>query len=346
MVGAPNAVCLCADKNMLVPALFVADSVRRAASSGVQNFDVMIFTPPGDAADDFRQWAAGRGISLRDDLNLSQLQDVKILQRRLSRAALMRLLVPVSVAGQYRRILHLDADLTIHDDVGVLFELDMADTAVAAVPAGRVPAAERLEVWDWWRSHFEALGMTYPYRYFNAGVMLIDTEKWVRDDLTTRALEFIMQNGPICFYLEEDALNAVLDGAITELSPIWNFRPKEQALRRLIQPVIVHYAGRSKPWKRFGRSKRLFENLDAFRLYEAFIRESPWPDWLATQWTVRDLVASLRAEAKYHLAAFSRSRANMDTLVETLFREYFEGAAFADVEQGIAVRENGTLRLA
>ncbi len=347
MVGAPNAVCLCADKNMLVPALFVADSVRRASSSGEQTFEVIIFTPPGDAAGDFREWAAERGIVLRDDLDLSELQDVKILQRRLSVAALMRLLVPVSLAGRYRRVLHLDADLTIHDDVGVLFELEMADTAVAAVPAGRVPAAERKDVWNWWQSHFQELGMTYPYRHFNAGVMLIDIEKWVHNRLTTRALEFIMQNRSICYYLEEDALNAVLDGAITELSPIWNFRPKDQALRKLIQPVIVHYAGRSKPWKRFGRSKRLFGTVEAYRRYKSFIRQTPWPQWLSTQWTARDLAASIRAELSFHFTALSHRNEDMDeSVLESLFRAYFAEAAFADVEQGIAERKNGILRIA
>lgn len=189
--------------------------------------------------------------------------------------------------------------------------------------------------------------MTYPYRHFNAGVMLIDIEKWVHNRLTTRALEFIMQNRSICYYLEEDALNAVLDGAITELSPIWNFRPKDQALRKLIQPVIVHYAGRSKPWKRFGRSKRLFGTVEAYRRYKSFIRQTPWPQWLSTQWTARDLAASIRAELSFHFTALSHRNEDMDeSVLESLFRAYFAEAAFADVEQGIAERKNGILRIA
>lgn len=341
--SARNAVCLCADGRMLIPALFVANAVRRAAVARRPGFDIVIFTPRDEVTDDHRKWAADRGISFNHEVLASAIQDIKILQRRrFSTATVMKLLVPGHLAGRYRKVLLLDADLTIHNDVSNLFRLEMGNTALAAVPAARVPAAEPPDEWAWWETHFASLGMTFPYRYFNVGIMLIDTENWVRSELAERALAFIRRNESICYFPEEDALNAVLDGDLIELSPIWNMRPRPLFdLRKLINPVIVHHAGPAKPWKRFGRNKRLFHPGDGYRLYQAFVRETPWPEWLSTQWTRTDLVASIRFEAKSLFGVLSDGRP-----IDAILRKHFKEAKFADVDQGIAVRNNGVLSLA
>ena len=261
----------------------------------------------------------------------------------------MRLLVPGHLAGRYKKILQLDADLTIHGDVSVLFKLAMVDFAIAAVPGGRVwtgrPDSER----EWWFAHFKALGMTSPDNYFNAGVMLIDVENWNRDKLESRTLEFIRQNSTICSYPDEDALNALLDGRILELSPIWNLRPRQLFdLRRAVRPAIIHYAGPLKPWKRFAKRKRLFESIEAYRLYQDFIRDTPWPNWLRQHWTSRDLAACLRHEAR---ALWNERWGNKELLdrskaFETDLKRHLAEARFADVQQRMAVNDNGVLRLA
>ena len=339
MAGARNAVCLSVDARMLIPALFVADAVRKAAPRGGSDFDTIIFAPGEDVTDTHRQWARGRGIVFCHDLNTNSISDIKILMRRFSIAAVMKLLVPEHLAGRYRKVLHLDADLTIHADVSTLFDLDMGDRALAAVPAARIPAASPPDEWKWWQGHFKALGMTFPYRYFNAGVMLMETENWVRHDLTARTLAFIRQNPSICFFPEEDALNAVLDGDLVELSPIWNFRPPlPPAFRDLIVPAIVHHAGPGKPWKRFGRNRRFLRPGDEYRQYVEFVRQTPWPEWLSTQWAARDFFASARYELKRQFAADRDGRS-----LFAHFKHYLAEAEFADVRQGIVVRENGAI---
>ena len=192
-------------------------------------------------------------------------------------------------------MIYLDADLTIHSDISLLFDLDMHGHAVAAVPAGRVllnqPEAERI----WVMNHFAELGMTPPYRYFNSGVMLIDPQEWCENEIGERTIAFVMANTELCYLLDEDGLNAVLDGDVLDISPTWNTRPETFARDHSL-PKIMHYAGPNKPWKRFRKFKRLLEHRDAYKMYVEFLRDTPWPDWLSSQWNLGDLIGSLGHE--------------------------------------------------
>jgi lipopolysaccharide biosynthesis glycosyltransferase len=337
---------------MLIPALFVADVVRKAALSREPAFDIMVFVPGGDVDGTHRAWAGERAIALRHDIDISSVRGIAILQSRLSAATLVKLLLPEHLAGRYDKILYLDADLVIEGDVGALFRLDMGKRAVAAVPSGRVWADVTEEKKDWWLAHFRALGMTPPYGYFNSGVLLIDLASWNREQLTRRTLEFIRKNADICFLPDEDALNAVLDGDLIELSPIWNARPTGPLSFSTdeVRPVIVHYAGPLKPWIRFKKGKGLFQHLEAYRLYEEFVRGTPWSGWLRQQWTVRDLIRAARHEAKGLLERLigrepGISEAERQSRLANV-RQFYAETRFADVEQGITLREGSRLRLA
>lgn len=331
-----DAVCLSVDSRMLCPALFVACSVISAAPGKDRSFDVVIVTPAGGLTDQHHAFARERGIIFDDSLDDAATQAISIQQTRLSPAALARLLLPQHFLHRYQKLLCLDADLAIHGDVSVLFDLDMPKHSVAAVPAGRVwlnqPDHKRTSALN----HFAELGMTLPYRYFNAGVMLISPQKWCEDQVGDRAIAFIRNNPQLCYLLDEDGLNAVLDGDVLDISTTWNYRP-ESYVRGQPLPMVMHYAGPNKPWRRFGKHKRVFEHRDAYRLYEQFFRDTPWADWLSSQWTVSDFIGSLRHEvtAAYNLLT------NKDPLSDQARRaayedelaQYHRVIRYADIEQ-------------
>jgi lipopolysaccharide biosynthesis glycosyltransferase len=329
----------------------VASAVRRAASPFGASFDVLIFVPADDVTDAHRGWAAARCVGLRHDVDTSFVRDIPILQSRLSTATLVKLLLAEHLSGTYDKILYLDADLVIAGDVSALFRLEMGVHAVAAVPSGRLWIGATKHERSWRIAHMEALGMTPPYRYFNSGVILISVESWNREQLTRRTLEFIRKHADICFLPDEDALNGVLYGDVLELSPIWNAQPRSRLSYCMeTRSVIVHYDGPLKPWIRFKKGKGLFQDIDAFRLYEDFVRNTPWSGWLRQQWTFRDLVLALRREAKGLLKrligmAPALSEAERRSR-QAIVREYYAQSRFADVEQGITLREGSRLYLA
>lgn len=349
-----NAICLCTDRNMLIPALFVADCVLRHGAGTRNPFDVIVFAEPSEVDDEHRAWMETRGIRIYDAFDGDLLRSAARFPERLSAATMIRLILPQILAGRYDRILYLDADLTIHGDVSAIFPLAMDGFPVAATPSGRrwLPwLAEEKAEFD---RHTRLLGMSDPPRFFNAGVLLIDVGNWNRIDLGARTLDFIRRNSDLCYLPDEHGLNAVLDGRLVEISAVWNASPRNwsnPAMRRISEPVIVHYAGFDKPWKRYGYGKDLRRNLAVSGMYRSFLRDTPWSSWLDSQWTARDVGKNLLYEWRVMTKslrgkpAVRMSRQQKLADVES-FREFCLAARFADVEQGIVARVDGQLRLA
>jgi lipopolysaccharide biosynthesis glycosyltransferase len=151
---------------------------------------------------------------------------------------------------------------------------------------------------------------------------------------------------------DEDSLNAVLNGRLLELSPIWNAPPpsRRTLTRGGIRPVIVHYSGPFKPWMRFRKGKGLFQDIEAYRLYQEFLRDTPWAGWLRKQWTLRDLMQAVRQAAKRKLQMLAGTQpavteAEQQSRQATM-RRYLAETRFADVEQGVTLREGSRLWLA
>jgi lipopolysaccharide biosynthesis glycosyltransferase len=338
---------------MLIPALFVADAVRSRQQASPNRYDVIVFSQASEVTDAHTAWMRERGIIFRDDMDMHRLTGVMKLGGRLTAATLMKLSLAEHLAAEYDRLLYLDCDLTIHGDVGRIFSLDTGPFEIAAAPSGRIlvglPEKERQKTLD----HFKALGMSEPYRFFNSGVLYIDVEKWNRAGIGERALAFIRQNPELCFLPDEHALNAILDGRIAELTHIWNARPDALVGSKRAtasKPIIVHHAGHDKPWQRYGYRKRLFPDRSAYRLYEAFLKDTPWPDWLDQQWSARDVMASLAWELK-RFSRWLRGRSEIPSAatraaMDEAYRRFLQETTFADVEQGIVDWRDGKFSLA
>jgi len=351
-----NAVCLCTDRRMLIPALFVANAVRSHSAASNKYFDIIIFAEPSEVTDVHRRWMKQNDILLCDDMDMSRMFGVGKFQDRLSPATLMKLSLAEHLVGRYDKILYLDCDLTIHGNVASIFFLDTSPFALAAVPSGRIlvdlSEKQRKETED----HFRKLGMTKPYRFFNTGVLYIDVERWNNENLGERALDFIRQNPDLCFLPDEHALNAVLDGNIALLSAIWNTRPlprwHKNGVTNIFRPVIIHHVGNEKPWCRFVYGKPLlFPDLTAYRLYKDFLKDSPWPEWLGEQWSWHDLYMNTRGEIGRILrklglrGEWEEPSARQRKAYDDAVRRYYVEERFVDVEQGIVICENGKFRL-
>jgi lipopolysaccharide biosynthesis glycosyltransferase len=337
---------------MVVPGLFVAEAARSLRTGFVDYDIILVTTSPADVTDVHRRWLVERQIQLRDDFDLSGVQDIDIPQRRLTKATLLKLLLAENLANRYDKILYLDADVSIHEDLASIFSLDtkgfpIAAAAAAVIQTGWNCSQRKLQI-----AHFRALGMTEPYRYINSGVLLIDVDEWNRNELGARALRFIRRNPTICILPDEDALNAILNGRQANLSPLWNMRAavwSHREIREIVEPIIIHYDGPNKPWRRFGYGRRLFEHRSTYRLYEDFVAKTPWPTWLEDQWNARDLRNNLVFELRLVTSRIRGKnsgprRAERRAYVEA-FQQYCSETEFADVEQGIVSREGARLRL-
>ncbi len=148
------------------------------------------------------------------------------------------------------KILYLDSDLLVLDDLRDLWTTDVSAYAAAAVP----------EPYGLFRR--EALGIPPDRPYVNAGVMLINLVRWRADGLPERLARFIETHGSSLWYWDQDAINANLYDAILPLPCRWNvqaqvyklkwrrYRNSESRIREACRrPAILHYSTAEKPWR-------------------------------------------------------------------------------------------------
>ncbi|MFT4012963.1 MAG: glycosyltransferase [Paracoccus sp. (in: a-proteobacteria)] len=184
---------------------------------------------------------AGIGhVAARDETLLDALP----LDARRSLATYMELFLGNALRGHYRRILVIDAD-TLYErgDPARLMAADMLGRAVAAVRDNRQWRTPTRKVGE-----FKALGEP-AHPYFNAGVVMIDTQAFHQQDLPARTTDFARRH--LAGLGRDQALmNGSLKGDWAEISPLWNwqFTSASAHLTAMADPCLIHFIGTRKPW--------------------------------------------------------------------------------------------------
>lgn len=215
--------------------------------------------------------------------HIAALDQLKVTQH-VSLATYFRFLIPSVVSADIEMVLYLDVDLLIQGEVGSLFDLDLGEYAVAAVPD---PLGER-----YYRDH----RLARPEDYFNAGVLLINLVHWRKHDVATQALDYARQHPEKLHCWDQCALNAVLKDHVYYLDRGWNRQEKSSndsdSGGQELEVVILHFSGPLKPW--------LYVcELPSKPIYWVYLKRTPWrgfvpPDRTPLNRLKRALPASTR----------------------------------------------------
>ena len=135
-----------------------------------------------------------------------------------SRAAFLRLLIPEIIPERYRRVLYLDSDLVVSDDVSKLWRLPDEGKAFWAAYDEGVRGTNYVQQ----TLNFADVPADAPY--FNSGVMLIDLPRWKAARVSERAQAILGEHSDRCINVDQDALNIVSVGNWSVLPPRWNFQ--------------------------------------------------------------------------------------------------------------------------
>jgi lipopolysaccharide biosynthesis glycosyltransferase len=176
----------------------------------------------------------------------------------LNRATYGRLLAVDSLAGAVSRIVYLDSDLTVRDDLGFLFSVDLGGSPIAAVRSVLSPQVANPAALGNWKD----LGLAPTTPYFNAGVLVIDTMEWTRRRLGDAVAEYVVRHREHLINADQDGFNGVLAGDVAQLPLRWNqekalrgpshlaysFFPPSEVDEAISNPAVVHFNGDEKPW--------------------------------------------------------------------------------------------------
>lgn len=161
-----------------------------------------------------------------------------------TRATYYRFLAPL-ILSHAERILYLDADIVCLNPLDELWQQSIEPDVMALV----VGESEELQT-----QLSENIGLR-SQRYFNAGMMLINVQPWNSEQVSERAFELLAERGHEFQYLDQDALNVLLEDRITFIASRFNtitMLSHEDRGYKLDVPkktCLLHYAGADKPWQ-------------------------------------------------------------------------------------------------
>jgi lipopolysaccharide biosynthesis glycosyltransferase len=165
------------------------------------------------------------------------------VDKHVSEATYYRLVAPQILSETIHKILYLDSDTIVRHSLRDLWETDLSDSPLAAVPD---------PLWDPTREEYakwHSLKLPSGAKYFNAGVMLINLDFWRRYNVHGNAVDFIREYPEQVNYWDQDALNAMVVNRWISLPPTWNaIHQHFHHVPRVPDPAIVHFSGPVKPW--------------------------------------------------------------------------------------------------
>ncbi len=158
--------------------------------------------------------------------------------KHVSFISFMRLFIPSLLPDEVSKVLYMDADTLVMQDLKEIFQTDLKNHFFAMVEDVS-PDLRRICSTD---------------IYYNAGVILINTDKWKKNNLFEKIISSFEKN-PKKYkgYGEQDLLNCLFNNDIVTLHPKWNnqiFRTLHSA--DMNNTGIFHYIAYEKPWNSFG----------------------------------------------------------------------------------------------
>lgn len=177
-----------------------------------------------------------------------------------------KLILP-EVLTEYEKVLYLDSDTIVLEDVSKLYNEPLEDKFLGAVldfdtiglyAKGQKKKKDCLD---------NVLKIKDPYKFFQTGVMLYDLNKFRNEFNATEVIENAQKTKRLC--CDKGLLNSLLQNKVKLLDAEWNvlFNSEEKRYNRIEDsiaelprelsykylssrknPKIIHFAGGGKPW--------------------------------------------------------------------------------------------------
>ncbi|XP_074324679.1 putative galacturonosyltransferase-like 4 [Apium graveolens] len=175
-----------------------------------------------------------------------------------------RIYLSETLPQDVHRVIYLDSDIIVVDDIAKLYEVDMQDKVVAAPEYCHANFTHYFTD-DFWKDPI--FSRTFQGRapcYFNTGVVVVDVDKWRKGRYTGKVEEWmIIQKKRRIYDLGSlPPILLVLAGDIKAVDHRWNqhglggdnFEGNCRALHP--GPIsLLHWSGKGKPWLRLHSRK-------------------------------------------------------------------------------------------
>lgn len=249
-----NHIVLACDDNYCIPCLSTIASLL--SHTNPQTCDIHILTT-GLNSKSIKALGQLQSLFPLAAINVNKITEEGLLKdaivsKRFPIANFFRLLIPQIF--DYDKVLYLDCDIIVNDDIQHIFDIDITNYACAMVidqNCDDITLHNRIEKYD--------------TDYFNAGVLLMNLDYWRKENITDKLMNFMHNNPARCLYPDQDAINVLLGNKIFQLPCKYNvqelwYRPQDKWIvhhdkwqeitEALAHPTIIHFTGKNKPWSK------------------------------------------------------------------------------------------------
>ena len=221
-----------------------------------------------------------------------------------------RLLIP-ELFKNFEKVLYLDCDLIVNDDLSELLQIDLEGNLLAA----SLDVNEISSLRDNYGGAKEycrnVLRLEHPELYFNAGVLLFNINAF-RQHYST---EYLLEFAEACQfrYQDQDLLNVLCENKVKFLDQRWNYSadPKDKYVSRMVVKApaalareylnikrdfkILHFIGPNKPWHN--------PSLHHADLFWEFSRKSPFYEEMIANLGCRNVAAQCESATSCNAGA-------------------------------------------
>ncbi|WP_440894785.1 glycosyltransferase family 8 protein [Amphibacillus sp. Q70] len=208
--------------------------------------------------------------------NLNKYQSFG-LRKNMTHTVYLKLSIPDLLPKNLKKIIFLDCDLIVKEDISQLWNVSIDHFILAAVPAP-------------YYSKNKVMGLPSDTLHFNSGVMVINLPLWKSENISQQSYDYLMANSHKIALHDQDAFNAILyNKPWYKLSQRWNQRSslfsnhtanegisRNERIDAIKNPAIIHFNDESKPWHYLCLHPHQYE-------YERYCRKSFWKDFVPAE---------------------------------------------------------------
>lgn len=223
----------------------------------------------------------GRKVEVYELGDISQWFDFSFNAGGFAQSTLARLFMARVLPEAVERVIYIDCDTLVLDDLREMFQTDMGTNYLGMVAEPTANKGRRKQ-----------LDMPDSQPYFNAGILLVNLKLWREENAEYQVLSFYRDKGGNLTAPDQDAINGAFVGRILELPPRYNygsvqiyyswkaqkkisaptpFMSEADYKRGTQKPAIIHFLGEERPWRAGNTHPYTPE-------YDKYLSMTPWKD--------------------------------------------------------------------
>ena len=156
-----------------------------------------------------------------------------------SKTTYFRLFIP-DLYPQYNKALYLDSDTLILEDIANLYNIEIGDNLLGAIPDSAVQSVPEFQEYV-----EKVVGVSSYKQYFNAGILIMNLDELRKFKFQDKFL-YLLDTIKYSVAQDQDYLNRLCKGRVKIIDGAWNKMPIDNYKKDDIK--LIHYNLNYKPW--------------------------------------------------------------------------------------------------